>query len=126
MISGRLPITMVTAMVSPSARPSPRMVAPMIPGVAYGSTTCQVISQRVAPSASAPSRCTRGTAASTSRDTAEMKGITMIARITPADRMLTPYAGPRKSGTVSPRVLASGSWMAERSQGTSTKIPHSP
>src|SRR5439155_20149037 len=30
-ISGRLPITMVTAMVSPSARPSPSTTAPKIP-----------------------------------------------------------------------------------------------
>ena len=41
-------------------------------------------SQRVAPSASAASRCVFGTASSTSRDTDMTYGITMIARMIPA------------------------------------------
>ena len=45
------PITMVTAIASPRARPRPRMVAPTIPGRAIGRITIRVISQRVAPSA---------------------------------------------------------------------------
>ena len=74
------------------------MTPPMIPERAYGSTASQIISQRVAPSASAASRCERGTAMSTSRVTAEMYGSTMIARMQPAASMLGPYAGPEKSG----------------------------
>jgi hypothetical protein len=33
-ISGRLPMTIVTAMVSPRARPSPKMMPPMMPDFA--------------------------------------------------------------------------------------------
>ena len=50
-------------------------MAPKIPGRAYGSTTFHVLSQRVAPSASAASRWSRGTASRTSRPTDTMKGI---------------------------------------------------
>jgi hypothetical protein len=35
---GRLPMTIVTAIVSPSARLSPRMIAPAMPDLAEGST----------------------------------------------------------------------------------------
>ena len=40
--------------------------------VPNGTTTCQVVSHRVAPNASAASRCSRGTASSASRDTEMM------------------------------------------------------
>jgi hypothetical protein len=43
-----------------------------------------------APSASAASRCDRGTASSTSRVTAEIYGSDMIARMSPAANMLGP------------------------------------
>ena len=65
-ISGELPITIVTAIVSPSARPRPRIAAPRMPGPAYGSTAMRIASQRVAPSASAPSRSAAGMVRSTS------------------------------------------------------------
>ncbi len=55
-------------------------------------------SQRVAPSAYAPSRCACGTDLSTSRATDELNGMTMIARISAADSMPTPSGGPLKSG----------------------------
>ena len=45
---------------------------------------------RVAPSASAPSRCSVGTARITSRDIEMMNGTIMTASTTPADNMLTP------------------------------------
>src|SRR6266516_304477 len=82
-MSWRLPITIVTAIVSPSARPRPRMIAPMRPARPYGSTAERTVSQRVAPIASAASRCAVGTARSTSRDTAAMSGTIMIARMMP-------------------------------------------
>src|SRR6266550_6118943 len=82
-MSWRLPITIVTAIVSPSARPRPRMIAPMRPARPYGSTAERTVSQRVAPIASAASRCAVGTARSTSRDTAAMYGTIMIARMMP-------------------------------------------
>ena len=83
-IVGALPITSTTAIVSPIARPSPSIAPPVIPGRAYGSTDIRIISQRVAPSASAASLFSSGTVAMTSREIAETIGRIMIARIRPA------------------------------------------
>src|ERR1700687_5664313 len=83
-ISGRLPMTIVTATVSPSARPSARIVAPKIPARAAGSTTRHVISHHVAPNATDDSRSPRGTALITSREIAESVGRIMIARTSDA------------------------------------------
>src|SRR5450755_2272909 len=44
-----LPMTKVTAMVSPSARPNPSMIPPTIPTRECGTTTFQMTSQVVAP-----------------------------------------------------------------------------
>ena len=52
--------------------------------VEYGRTAIRIISQRVAPSASAASFCASGTVAMTSREIAETIGRIMIARIRPA------------------------------------------
>jgi hypothetical protein len=54
-ICGEFPITIVTAIVSPIARPSPRTTAPAIPDAAFPKTIL-VVSHLVAPSASAASR----------------------------------------------------------------------
>src|SRR6266403_927687 len=89
-ISGRLPITIVTAIVSPSARPKPKMIAPTMPARALRSTPMRIISQRVAPNASAASRWCCGMTVSTSRVIDEMIGMIMIARITPAASMPMP------------------------------------
>ena len=62
----------------------------MIPDREKGITAPVIVSHRVAPSASAASRCERGTAISTSRDTAAMYGSTMIERINPAASTLGP------------------------------------
>ena len=83
-ISGALPITSVTAIVSPIARPRPSIAAPVMPAREYGRTAMRIISQRVAPSASAASLCSTGTVAITSREIAETIGRIMIARISPA------------------------------------------
>ena len=74
-------MTMVTAMVSPKARANARKMDPMIPSRAWGTTTCQVDSHLVAPSARAASRCSRGTASSDSREMEMINGKVMIARI---------------------------------------------
>src|SRR5258707_621556 len=71
-ILGVLPITMVTAMVSPRARASARKIEPMMPVFAKGTTTFQVDSHRVEPRANAASRWSRGTESRTSRDTEMM------------------------------------------------------
>ena len=47
-----LPMTIVTAIVSPIARPNPRMMPPISPERQYGSTTRLSVSHRVAPNAS--------------------------------------------------------------------------
>ena len=104
-ICGLLPMTMVTAIVSPSARPRARITAPEMPARPYGKTTCQIVSHFVAPRASEPSRCICGTADSTSRETAAMKGSTMMARINPRQHP-QPVEGPEKSGR-KPRVARS-------------------
>ena len=55
-----------------------------IPVRQYGRTAVRIISQRVAPSASAASLCSEGTVEITSRAIAETIGRIMIARIRPA------------------------------------------
>ena len=75
------PITCVTAIASPSARPRPRIAAPRARARCDGSTTPRTISQRVAPSASAPSWSSRGTLRKSSRLIEAMIGTTMIVRI---------------------------------------------
>src|SRR5260370_1220843 len=61
---------MVTAIVSPTARPRPRIMAPAMPGAPFTRTT-KVVSHLVAPRASAASRCVFGTAERTSRAAAD-------------------------------------------------------
>ncbi len=51
-----LPVTIMTAMVSPMARPMPSMTAVTMPERAAGTTTRQMVCQRVAPMASEASR----------------------------------------------------------------------
>ena len=51
-----LPATIMTAMVSPMARPMPRIIAVMMPLEAAGSTTRRTVCQLVAPRAMEPSR----------------------------------------------------------------------
>ena len=126
-----LPMTTVTAIVSPSALPSPRIIAPRIPDRPYGISTCQMVSQRVEPSARAASRWEFGMARKTSRVTAAMVGMIIMVRISPAARREEPLAGmgPVKktpmNGTrpsVAPRKLPIGvtTW------GRKTKMPHTP
>ena len=51
-----LPVTIITVMVSPIARPTPSITAVSTPARAAGSVTRQMVCQRVAPSARAASR----------------------------------------------------------------------
>ena len=61
-ILAALPVTIITAIVSPMARPMPSMTAMTMPERAAGSTTRQIVCHCVAPMASAPSRYSLGTA----------------------------------------------------------------
>src|SRR5260370_29482976 len=96
---------MVTAMVSPSARASARKIEPKIPVRANGTTTFQVASQRVAPNASAASRCSRGTESSTSRETEIIKGSTISAKTIHAARKTTHNTDHWQSDNNPPHAL---------------------
>ena len=69
----------VTAIVSPSARPRPSIAAEMTPRRPNGSTAVRIISHRVAPRASAASLWVSGVWANTSRLIAVTIGRIMIA-----------------------------------------------
>src|SRR4029453_16955978 len=74
----------MTAIVSPSARPKTSMEALMTPDRPYGRTAVRTTSQRVGPSASAASMWSRGVWVKTSRDIAITIGKIMMARTTDA------------------------------------------
>ncbi len=73
------------------------MIAPTTPLRAYWSVTPRTISQRVAPSASAPSSRSCGTARKSSRQTAEVIGTIMIVSTMIAVKTLLSVGVP-KSG----------------------------
>ena len=85
---GELPITIVTAIVSPKARPNAKITAPNIPEIPAGSNTLKIVSQRVAPKDIEPLRNSLGSAINTSRLIAAIVGKIMIVRIVPAAIML--------------------------------------
>ena len=118
------PITMVTAMVSPSARPSPRITAPRMPGRAT-STVSAMASARVAPSASADSRSARGMATRISREIDTIVGRIITPSTREALSMPMPKGAPRKSGRNPPWAISHGSTQ-ERRNGASTNRPHRP
>ena len=102
--------TIATAMVSPSARPRPSIAADTMPERAYGKTAMRVISQRVAPRASAASSCSRGVCRKISRQMAVMIGRIITASTIPAVKIVRPVAdgGPAKNGR-NPRLAFSHS-----------------
>src|SRR5205085_3353806 len=75
-------------MVSPSARPRARMVAPKMPARAEGRITRQVVSHQVEPSAIAFSFNPLGTARMTSRETAVRVGRIITASTSEAAKRL--------------------------------------
>ena len=85
------PMTMATASVSPSARPSARITPPMMPARAYGRMAREMTSHLVAPSAYIASRCSCGTRRITSRATDAVYGRIMTVR------MMIASASPRPS-----------------------------
>ena len=120
------PITCVTAIASPTARPKPRMIAATTPPRVYGRTTPRTISHRVSPSARAPSSSSFGTLRNSSRAIEALIGITMIARTSAAgSRPVSVLASPRKNGVhPSARCRNGFRWFSRK--GPSTKIPHRP
>ena len=103
-------MTKVTAIVSPSARPSPSMMPPITPILVYGRTMFQTTSQVVAPMPYADSLSTGGTISNTSRITEAMNGMTMTDRMIPAVRMPMPLGAPWNSAPITgtrPKVAVS-------------------
>src|SRR5260221_9825424 len=98
---------MVTAMVSPSARPRARMVAPKMPAGEAGRIPRQVVSHQVAPRAVEASFRPPGTDRMTSRDTEARVGRTITARTSAAQKRLVGRGVPAKRG-IQPRWLLSG------------------
>ena len=120
---GALPMTIVTAIVSPRARPRPSMIAPMMPVLPKPIATL-IASQRVAPSAYAASRWALGTFFKISRATDDVNGTTMIERMIAAAPMPTPTGGPENSAIFRSDSGISSSSL--RTIGVSTKMPQSP
>ena len=82
------PVTIRTAMVSPIARPIPRMIAAAMPESAPGTMTRLIVCQRVAPTAREPSRYSQGTELMASSDTLMIVGSAMTPRrIDPASQV---------------------------------------
>ena len=92
--------TIATAIVSPSALPRPSMDAETMPLRPKGSTAIRIISQRVAPRASAASSCRTGVWRKISRQIAVMMGTTMTASTIAAVKIVRPVADtvPANSG----------------------------
>ena len=105
-----LPATMMMAMASPMARPTPSTTAVATPLRAAGRTTRKLVSISVAPSASEASSYSCGTARSAVSDTLMMDGRIITAS--------TRIAASRHA----PELRSKVRWMA----GTSTIMPTRP
>ena len=79
LITLALPASIASAIVSPSARPKPRLIAPKMPVAAVGMKIARIASQRVSPIPKAASRILGGTATNASREIAVIVGSTLIA-----------------------------------------------
>jgi hypothetical protein len=116
----------VTAIVSPRARPRPSMAPLITEERPNGRTVIRIVSQRVAPSACAPSCSRRGACAKASRATAETIGRIITARTRPATSIVRPVteAGPSKIG-MKPS-FSSSHFITGTAAGPRTKIPQRP
>jgi len=84
------PITMLTAIVSPNARPKPRSIAAMILGAEARKTTFFTVSHFVAPMDNEASFKEMGIASNDSIHKDIMIGKTMIDRIVEAEKIHSP------------------------------------
>ena len=89
-IFGTFPETIITAIASPIARPTPNTTAAAIPLLAAGTDTLKYVSISVAPSASYASSYSFGTASSALSETLIIDGKIMIASTIIAARRLAP------------------------------------
>ena len=102
------------------------MSAAAIPDRVAGNVTPRIISQRVVPSASAPSSRSAGTCMKSSRQMLATIGTTMIVRISPAVNRPVPVASDAPKMPMNPSLRCShGSrWFARN--GPRTRIPQRP
>ena len=87
---GALPETIMTAMASPMARPTPSTTAAAMPLLAAGADTRNQVSTGVAPRARDASSYSFGTASSALTETLMMDGRIMMARTMMAASRLAP------------------------------------
>ena len=87
---GAFPATIRTVMVSPMARPIPKMKEQMMPEEAVGKSTCLMVCQWVAPKAREASLKVLGTADNASADTLTMVGRAISPRRIEAFRAQRP------------------------------------
>ena len=105
-----LPDTIITAIASPIARPTPSTTAAAIPLLAAGTETLNQVSVGVAPSAKDASSYSFGTASKPVIETLMMDGKIMIANTMMAASKLEP----------------SGTWKMFRMPGTRINMPTKP
>ena len=105
------PATIMTAIVSPMARPTPKITPDKIPERAAGMVMWKMVCVAVAPSPSEASRYDAGTARRDCSVTFTMVGIIMTAKIRMAAKRLSPMVAPPNTARIA---------------GTITSIPKKP
>ena len=97
-IMGELPINIVTAIVSPRARPRPNTTAELIPEIEGERTASLIISYFVEPSAYEASFWWAGISSKIDLQIEEIVGTIMIDKISAAVKIPIPKLGPWKIG----------------------------
>ena len=118
-----LPVTIITAMVSPMTRPMPSMTAATMPGRAARATMRQVVCHWVAPMAMAASRYWRGTAVMASSAMETMVGMAMKARVTDPVRAVSPVGMWKTFLIQGPRVIMPMKPMTTEGMAASSSMP---
>lgn len=116
---GTFPETIITAIASPMARPTPSTTAAAMPLLAAGTETLKQVSVGVAPSAREASSYSFGTASSAVTDTFTMDGSIITARTIIAASRLAP------SGTLKSFLIPGTSMSMPTRPYTTEGIPAS-
>ena len=117
-------MTIVTAIVSPKARPNAKMVAPIIPELAAGNSSLNIVSQRVAPRDMEALRKSTGTDINTSRLMEATVGKIIIDKSIPAGNIPGPKGSLLNRGNQ--LKLSNNDCCKGNKNGMRTKIPQSP
>ena len=116
-MTAAFPVTIRTAMVSPTALPIPRMMAAVIPDRAAGVTTLLMVCQCVAPRANDASRYSRGAEEIASSETLMIVG----SAITP--RRMDPASQVSPLGTAKFTRIQSVRTIRPKNPNTTEGIP---